>query len=281
MKKYQRLLFTLMMVSLSAAAQITKTVDFNTSGEIFTEFNTTGNIFGNGSGTGLGGTNSASTPAFFTTGTSVLQDSFSGDSSSIEVSLYFQFATPTADASFGTALWAGIGPSSTYEAGLASGGSDSHLLVGLQGRTTTGANSGNPITKYFMSFNEKVDGTVSNFGGSTLTNDLVVGNWYYLDVSITYDVNGYDITASLSDSDSNGVLGGVLAGGTISATDRTIASLSGDSEIYSFMGGSGNRSRGIGVVDHYSLAVIPEPSSIALSSVALAAGWLAFRRRRS
>ncbi len=257
-------------------------IDFNDSSDLNTFFNATGNASTFGvpapNTQGLSGSGSIAPSDFFVTGARVFTEGFNGTSSDFSISIYFQFDNPTAGAGFGAGFYMGFGPTATYNPSLNdnTGASDNHFLVGFQPRTTTGGTSGTPITKYAMFLQEKDAGFVSNTSFTTLTNDLVLGNWYYLDMQFSYDVDGYDLTAQLFDSANDGTVGAALAGGTVTGTDLLNSALSDGSDVFAFIGGSGGGPRGFENFDNFEL--IPEPTSAALLISAL--GLCAMRRRR-
>lgn len=270
---------TLLAVSTTSHAVL---IDFNDGSDLDTFFNATGStgafVVPAPNNVGLSNSGSVASSTFFATGARVFTDGFLGTTEDFSISIYFKFDNPTADAGFGAGFYMGFGPSATYSPSLGNtGAGDNHFLIGFQPRTTTGGTSGNPITKYALFLQEKNEGTVTNSSFTTLTSDLVEGNWYYFDMQFTYDVDGYDINAQLFDSALDGTVGSALAGGAVSGTDLLNPVLSDGSDVYAFFGGSGASSRGFENFDNFAL--VPEPTSAALliSSLALCA-W---RRRRS
>lgn len=254
-------------------------IDFNDSGDLNTFFNATGNggafVVPAPNTEGLSGSGSISPSDFFVTGARVFNEGFAGNSSSFDISIYFQFDNPTGGAGFGAGFYIGFGPTATYAPSLGpSGAGDNHFLIGFQPRTTTGSPSGTPITKYEMFLQEKDAGAVFNSPNSTLAADLVLGNWYYLDINFSYDVDGYDVNAQLFNSANDGTVGSALAGGSIVANDLVNTALSTDGDVYAFIGNSGGTSRGFANFDNFAL--IPEPTSAALLFGSL--GLLAWRR---
>lgn len=276
------LLATATLFAFSLTPSQAVLIDFNDSSDLNTFFNATGNAgaFEVPATNTIGLNNSGSirpNTSFSVTGARVFNEGFSGTTNEFQMSIYFNFDNPTSSASFGSGFYMGIGPSATYSPSLGNTAPNGdHILVGFQPRTTTGGSSGSPITKYALFIQEKENGAVLLPAFSTLTSDLVQGNWYYLEMQFTYDVDGYDLNAQLFDAASDGTVGSALAGGALSATDMDVPVLSGG-DVYAFIGNSDGTGRGFAAFDNF--AVVPEPTSAALLLGALGLG--AWRRRRS
>ncbi len=239
-------------------------IDFNTPGDLTANFQAVDSgKYSEAAGIGLGGTAGVEIATFGSQGSrTYTSESFSG-SGTLSASIYFQWVTPT-DVGFGSGMFLGFGPTTDYAPGLGGGSgdpSDNHVLVAVPGNAQM----------FIQNVSSGAAAQNSGFAGNT----LVSGNWYHLQLDLSpTGGNDFDLTGTLTNSDSDGVLGTVVR--TVS-TNYTNSGLIGDAEVYAFFGGQGNSvARGIDALDNFS--AIPEPSSLVLISVALGS-LMMFRKR--
>lgn len=265
MKKSTASLIVALLPAVLPSAAFATLIDFNTPGQLDANFLAVdSNKYSEGAGIGLSGSTGIDVATFSSQGSRTYTAASSSGSDSLSTSIYFQWVTPT-DAGFGSGMFLGFGPSTSYTPGLAGNtgvATNSHVLVAVPGNT--------------QMFLQNVDsgGAAQNSGFGA--NTLVDGNWYHLQLDLTPSGGSdFDLTGTLTNSDSDGVLGSVVR--TIT-TPRTNVGFTGDSDVYAFFGGQGNSvSRGIDTLDNFT--AIPEPSSLLLLGMAIGTALL-FRKRR-
>ncbi|GEM_PF-5593649 len=122
-------------------------------------------------------------------------------------------------------------------------------------------------------------GGFSDNGGSF---QLVHGNWYFMEVTLNYTAGAgsWLPSVTITNSDSAGILGSEVASSSFGGGSAYFDTWSGDTDLRGYISSWGGERSNISNIDQTTLVAIPEPSSIALLSIAIALGLAASRRKR-
>ena len=240
--------------------------NFDSAGDLAANFSLVGtNKFSEADTIGLGSSRALEVGDVFVQGSYVHNSGIASGYTSVSTSIFFQWLTPT-NVGGGAGLFLGFGPDTSYSPPIGGGGAatNDHALLAL-------ASNG------LLFVQNVADGGSPQNAGFAATS-LTSGNWYQAKLDLTpTGGNDFDLTATITNSDSSGVLGSIVQTASSSFTN---ASLITDSEIHAFFGGQGGSvSRGIDTVDNFSTVVIPEPSTFTMIGLALASLYILRRRQ--
>lgn len=263
--------------ALALVASANTTVfEFNSDAELDSNFTATGSDKWSvpGSNTdGLNGSSALRVSAANSQGDRVYNTPFSSTATSFSVSIFFEFDPVVTEVLNGAGVTLGFGSSSTWVGDFGAGNpGDNQFMVGLTG--PNGSAGQRRLHGYYLA-----DG-VNASDNSGVTDTLVAGNWYQMELAATNNQDGtFDITSTLYNASSSGVVGSVVQSNT--REDYANADWAGGANVYAFFGGQGASDNRIGLnYDNFALTVVPEPSAYALLAGALALSAIAMRRRQ-
>ncbi len=257
--------------------------DFNTTNQLDDYFNK-----GTTSGSGTGSLTTASSGGLSNSGSLAIPTAVGNDSflyttksafSSIQptfvVSVYFQAKAATIA---GAALTTTIGlvdqsPTistvGTAPVGIPDASAANSFTLSLR---NAGSGTGSGLSYSLSSYNN-----AASLSGSSSSITLTDGSWYQLSATYVYNGSGsYTLTGQIYSSDSSGVLGAALLT-TAPSWTATNTGLS-DGDVYGLLSSQNGNRRGLGRLDN--MALVPEPSTVALVGLGLFASISLLRRRR-
>lgn len=256
------------VVALAVTAQGQVLYDFNDVDQL-DDFNATGQNLNMFTWESTGGLNNSgnldASRAAQGVGQLVQKASFSGDTPSFTLSIYFQHSDTDIASNTSYLLFLGIGPNATYSTHQ----NTDHLRVGLTGLY----NSTTETHSYRLDVQNSLNGSTTNNNGPN-TFALTPDDWYFMSGEVTLVGQTYTVNLELWESTNTGALVGATPMQTHSAV-FTNANLANDPSVHAFLGASSSAERrGLQRVDNFT-SPIPEPSSTFL----LGLGALLLMRR--
>jgi len=235
-------------------------------------------------GDGLGGSNAVALTSEANAGTAMYRNTSFNLSVGTTVTVSGYFRDQQLGAESGSAIAAfQIG------FGLSAGDAANDINTGTAFNSTSGDSVNAPSLMNAVTARVEGDGSIefqtdlngnTTGTGRTAAISLTAGNWYYLTASFTVDSasDTFSGTASLLNSDSNGILGTQLA--TIPSTTLTSHAMWDDTAAYAGFRAAGQTTdvNGVSLVDNFTVLTVPEPGCAVLL---LGSGaFLGLRRRR-
>ncbi|MGC9451475.1 MAG: sugar-binding protein [Oceanipulchritudo sp.] len=227
-------------------------VDFNTAGDLTSNFSGFSD-FAEAAGGGLADSGAVALSANSQVAVHQTPVDLNGGVDHV-LSMYFQYNGADGDGGTGRGFFVGFtsGAADTYETSATTTGVDIRAIV-------AGAGSENLYGIDLQNDGANVDGSAKNV-------PLVIGNWYYLELTIAEVAPGEfrGVTVALYDSDASGTVGAQLkildnngAGGyTVTST------LADTTEAYPFFGGQNPATRATAAADNFAYTMsVPLPET--------------------